>query len=102
MQTEQAVAQELARAPKPISISVATKDIQMLYACQTNPDQYSQLLLAKLKDAGGPVGGVLKLRLAHGQLFKLKDSVLEERTEFTYLWLPEAYVHAMTAGPAWA
>jgi len=84
--------------PKPISVSVATKDIQMLHACRTSPDQYAQLLLAKLKDAGGPVEGTLKLRLAHGKLFKLKDSLLEEQTEFTYLWLPETYCAAIAAG----
>lgn len=95
-----AVAQELLqdKGPKPISVSVATRDIQMLYASRTNPEQYGQLLLAKLKDAGGPVEGVVTLRLAHGKLFKLKDSVLEEREEFTYLWLPDNYVAAIAQG----
>lgn len=86
--------------PKPISISVSTADVQMLFACGTNPDQYNQLLLAKLKDAGGPVEGVLKLRLAHGQLFKVKDSIMQEQLEFIYMWLPDAYVHAIKVGAA--
>jgi hypothetical protein len=88
--------------PKPISIDVSTHDIQALFAMNTNPDTYNQLLLAKLKDAGGPVEGALRLRLAHGQLFKLKDSIFEEQTSFTYVWLPEAYVDAIANGVAQA
>lgn len=95
-----AVAQELLqdKGPKPISVSVSTRDVQMLHACGTGPEQYKQLLLAKLKDAGGPVEGMLTLRLAHGELFKMKDNPLEEREEFTYLWLPDAYVAAIAQG----
>lgn len=89
------VVQELLQGPKPISISVSTDDVQALFACNTHPDQYNQLLLAKLKDAGGPVEGSLRLRLAHGKLFKMKDSIMQEQTEFTYLWLPDAYVEAV-------
>lgn len=93
-----AVVKELIQGPKPISISVSTRDIQALFACQTSPDQYNQLLLAKLKDAGGPVEGTIRLRLAHGKLFKLKDSIMQEQSEFTYLWLPEAYTAAIDGG----
>jgi hypothetical protein len=90
-----AVAQELVQGPKPISISVSTNDVQALFACGTSPDQYNQLLLAKLRDAGAPVEGTLRLRLAHGKLFKMKDSVMQEQSEFTYLWLPDGYVEAI-------
>lgn len=71
----------------------------MLYACNTKPHAFNQLLLAKLKDAGAPVEGTLTLRLAHGKLAKLKDSVLEEQVDFTYIWLPDAYVAAIAAAP---
>ena len=98
MPTEQAVLQELSRAPKPIAITVPTDDIQALFMCGTGPDAYNQLLLAKLKDAGGPVEGSIRLRLCTGKLFKMKDSVLQEQTEFTYMWLPDEFVWAIAQG----
>lgn len=81
--------------PKPIAASISTDDIQALYACGTNPDAFNQCILAKLKDNGAPIEGTLRLRPAHGKVFKLKDSVLREQAEFTYLWLPDAYVAAV-------
>jgi hypothetical protein len=91
--------QEAIASPlKPISFSISTDDIQALYACRTNPDQYNQLLLAKLKDCGGPVEGVLHLRLSHGKLAKLKDNPLEAQNEFVYCWLPDEYVAAIAQG----
>jgi hypothetical protein len=84
--------------PKPIAVDISVDDVRMLTACRTSPDSYLQLILAKLKDAGAPVEGAIRLRLAHGKLFKLKDSVFEEQAAFTYMWLPEAYVHAIAAG----
>lgn len=98
----QATMQELLEGPKPISVEIATRDIQMLFAMSTNPHTYMQLILAKLKDAGAPVEGTLTLRLAHGKVFKLKDSVLEEQPAFTYMWLPEQYIEAIANGVAQA
>lgn len=95
MSSEDHAVQEILAGPKPISVEINTRDIQMLYACQTSPTAYMQLILAKLKDAGAPVEGTLNLRMAHGKVFKLKDSVLEEQTAFTYLWLPEQYIAAI-------
>jgi hypothetical protein len=86
-------------SPAPIAVTVSTDDVRALFACETTPYQYMQLILAKLKDAGAPVEGMLELRLAHGKVAKLKDSALEPQTEFTYVWLPELYVHAI-AGTA--
>ena len=88
---------DLVKEPKPIAVAISTDDVRMLFACGTNPDQYMQCVLAKLKDAGAPVEGTLRYRLAHGAVCKLKDSVMEAQTEFTYLWLPEAYVAAIAA-----
>ncbi len=89
--------QEQLAGPRPISVDIATDDVRLLYACQTDPAQYMQLILAKLKDAGCPgVEGSLRLRLTHGQVYKVKDSVLEERASFTYLWLPPAYVAGLS------
>jgi hypothetical protein len=81
--------------PKPIAVQISVNDVRVLFACGTQPDQYNQLLLAKLKDAGVPVEGDSRLRLAHGQVFKLKDSMLEPLEEFTYMWLPENYVWSL-------
>jgi hypothetical protein len=85
----------LVEGPKPITVAISTHDIQALFAMGTSPDTFNQLILAKLKDAGAPVEGTLHLRLAHGSLFKVKDSIFEEQTEFTYMWLPDAYVEAI-------
>ena len=91
--------QEAIASPlKPISFTISTDDIQALYACKTNPDQYTQLLLAKLKDCGGPVEGSLTLRLAHGRLAKLKDNPLEPQEDFCYVWLSDEYVAAIAQG----
>lgn len=81
--------------PKPIAVQINTADIQMLYASRTSPNSFMQLLLAKFKDAGAPVEGVLHLKMAHGKVFKLKDSIFEEQPAFTYVWVPEAYVAGM-------
>lgn len=80
---------------RPIAVTISTDDVQALFACNTSPFQYNQLLLAKLKDAGGPVEGELTLKLAHGKFFKVKDSIFQEQSEFTYLWLSDAYVEAV-------
>lgn len=90
--------QDLLQGPKPISVEISTMDIRVLFACGTTPHAFNQLILAKLKDAGAPVEGVLNLRLAHGRLCKLKDSVLEEQTSFVYMWLPENYAVAIANG----
>lgn len=81
--------------PRPVAAGVSTDDVRALYACGTNPDAFNQLILAKLKDAGAPIEGTLRLRPTHGKVFKLKDSVLREQAEFTYMWLPEAYIEAI-------
>ena len=85
--------------PKPIAVTISTDDVQALFAVGTNPYNFNQLILAKLKDAGAPVEGTLHLRMAHGSVFKLKDSVFEELPEFTYLWLPENYIYALKHAP---
>lgn len=81
---------------KPIAISIGTEDIQALFACNTSPDMFNQCILAKLKDAGAPVEGVLRLKLAHGQVYKMKTSPSQPQDAFEYIWLPEAYVHSLT------
>ena len=95
---EQSIAQELARAPKPIAVMIPNRDIQMLFMSDVSQEGFMQCILAKLKDAGAPVEGVLKLRLAHGKVAKLKDDVLKPEEGFTYMWLPDEYVAAIASG----
>lgn len=87
----------IVEGPKPIAVSISTNDVQCLYACHTSPDAYNQLILAKLKDAGAPVEGILRLKLAHGAVAKVKDNPVEPSDEFTYMWLPENYVLAIAS-----
>lgn len=91
----EAVSQELMQGPKPIAVEIAAIDIQMLFAVGTSPEAYAQLILAKLKDAGAPVEGIIKLKLAHGKVYKMKTNPLVEQEAFEYLWLPDAYVESM-------
>lgn len=85
---------------KPIAITMSADEIAQLYMSSVNPDKYNQLLLAKLKDAGGPVEGVIRLKLAHGELYKMKDKITEPSDKFTYMWLPDEYVAAVGVGRA--
>lgn len=98
MPNENAAVAEILSGPKPIAFTVSTIDVQLLFAAGTSPEAYNQLLLAKLRDAGGPVEGVVKLRLAHGKLAKWRDNPLEEQAEFCYMWLPDAYVEGIAQG----
>jgi hypothetical protein len=90
-----AVDTSLPSGPKPVGIFVSTMEIQVLYASGTNPFAYNQFLLEKLRDAGAPVEGAIHLRLAHGQLFKLKTNPVNPEDGFRYLWLPENYSYAL-------
>ena len=91
----------LESADKPVAARISTTDVQMLYACNTNPDAFLQCILAALKDAGCPaVEGVLKLRLNRGAVAKMKDNPLEPKDYFEYLWLPPEYVAAIANGGA--
>lgn len=91
-QVDSGVRKAIEDGPKPITVGISTADVAALFACNTDPYQYMQLILAKLKDAGVPVEGTLHLKLAHGKVFKVKTNPLVEQSEFKYLWLPEAYV----------
>lgn len=85
---------------KPIAVTISSDDIQRLYAAQTSPFMFMQCILAKLKDAGAPIEGALTLKLAHGQVYKMKTNPMVEQDGFQYMWLPEQYVHSMNVGSA--
>lgn len=98
LNTEPTVEPDLGKL-KPVAFSISTHDVQALFACSINPEQYMQCILAGLRDNGcTAVEGVLKLKLAHGKVCKLKDSIHEAQSEFTYVWLPEEYVYAIQNG----
>jgi hypothetical protein len=85
---------------KPIAVTVSANDIRMLWAMRTPPDQYIQLIYAKLRDAGcTAVEGVLNLTLAHGKLCKVKTEAHIEQDGFDYIWLPDNYVEAIANAP---
>ena len=90
--------EEILHAPKPIGARISTADVRALFACNTSPDAYMQCILGALKDAGAPVEGTIRLRLSHGAVAKVKDSVLQEQDYFEYIWLSEEYVAAIASG----
>lgn len=68
-----------------------------MYAAKYSPFEFSQYLLARLKEKGGPVEGTegLKLTLAHGKLLKVRTPVDGAQGVFDYLWLPEPWIAAL-------
>jgi hypothetical protein len=58
----------------------------------TSPDGFNQKLLEKLKAAGGPVEGIINLRLSHGKLARVKPDLRDQKLgRFRYIWLPEPH-----------
>lgn len=93
--TTRAVEGSLAEESKPIAVEFNPQEIGIMYAQHYTPEQFNHELLTKLKAAGVPVEGTLKLRLAHGQVYKVREE-MAGRGKFVYMWLPEAYVHGIT------
>lgn len=84
--------------PKPIMITISNLDVKMLAASRTSPEGYMQCILAALKDAGAPVEGVLKLKLAHGAVARVKPNPMVDEGGFKYVWLAPEYVAAIAKG----
>jgi hypothetical protein len=64
----------------------------------TSPDGFNQKLLEKLKAAGGPVEGIINLRLSHGKLARVKPDLRDQRLGcFRYLWLPDEHAAIVMA-----
>lgn len=79
--------EELKTCQQPILITIDAQEIGQLYASKTNPFEFIQYLLAKLKvRAPNLVEGVLTLKLTQGRLLKVKDSI-QGRHYSDYLWL---------------
>jgi hypothetical protein len=95
MQHRQPKPEDLAREPKPMVVTLDAQEIGALYAARATPWDFNQNLLSKFKAAGAPVEGVLELKLAHGQVYKMKDDLLQRPGIFTYAWLSEGYCAAL-------
>ena len=86
------------QAPEPtqdkvIAIRVAGFEIAALYNDRTGPYAFAQLLLERFKAAGAPVEGVIKFKLLHGKIFKLRSKPGDN--SFKYVWLPPEYCHSL-------
>ena len=79
----------------PIVVSLDAQEIGRLYAYSPSPYHFMQELLRKFKAAGAPVEGVLKLRLAHGAVVKVKQQPGQMKMSFDYMWLPAQHVEAI-------
>lgn len=83
-------------AEKPIVIRLTAQEIGFLYATKTSPYEFTQTLLTKLREVGGPVEGVIRQWLTHGQLCRIKNSI-EGEGFFDYCWVPPCWAAAMNA-----
>lgn len=81
---------------QPIAVVVNAQEVGRLFALHTSPQQYSQYILEKLRDLGGPVEGVLELKLTHGRMARVRDNAPGlPPGQFIYVWLPEEMVTKM-------
>lgn len=76
---------------KPVVITLDAQEIGALYKANGGPPAFLQYLLNKFKAEGVPVEGVLTKKLAHGKVFKVKQSPRGPGF-FDYMWLPDSYV----------
>jgi hypothetical protein len=73
----------------PIPITLDWFELSTMATEHTSPDGFNQKLLEKLKAAGGPVEGIINLRLSHGKLARVKPDLHDQKLgRFRYLWLP--------------
>jgi len=89
--------EELNQAGQPVVVTMDAQEIGALFAVKTTPYDFMQHLLAKFKAAGAPVEGKLRLAVAHGQVYKMKDDLYSKPGTFTYVWLPQPYCDALEA-----
>lgn len=83
--------------PKPIVAVIPGMDVAKLMAAKCSTYEYNQLILAKLKDAGAPVEGMIHLKIANGSVCKLKTNPMQEEEGFCYMWVPPAWVEKLNA-----
>jgi hypothetical protein len=79
---------------KPIAVALNAQDVGRMYAANYSPYMFMQEVLEKLKAAGAPIEGTIRLRVAHGAVARVKPN-LDNGAVFQYLWLDESYVAGM-------
>ena len=76
----------------PIPITLDWFELSEMAANGCSPDGFIQKILEKLKAAGGPVEGIINLRLSHGKLARVKPDMKDEKLgRFRYIWLPDEH-----------
>jgi hypothetical protein len=80
---------------KPVSILITAQEIGAMTVKRYTPFQFNQVLLERFKHAGAPVEGRLEMRLAHGRIAKVKQTLNSSPEYVQYVWLPDAYVAAI-------
>lgn len=73
---------------KPICVALHAQEIGAMTRLRVSPTEFAQTLLGEFRKAGAPVEGMVKLRLAHGSVYKMKAHPFG-RAWFGYLWVPE-------------
>ena len=71
----------------PIPFSLDAQEVARLYVSKTNPDQYRQALLQALREAGGPVSGILRLKLERGQIARVTTP--QPGMKLRYVWVSD-------------
>jgi hypothetical protein len=79
---------------KPVAVALDAQDIGRMAAEGYSPYMFMQFVLEKLKFAGAPVEGTLRLKLAHGAVARVKPD-LGRGAVFQYIWLPEEHVRGI-------
>jgi hypothetical protein len=83
----------------PIVIVLTGLDMLKLNAAKGGPNAFNQELLARLKQAGGPVEGTVWLKLKYGALARVEPSMEDARIgRFRYMWLPPQAVKVIAEG----
>lgn len=76
----------------PIPITLDWFELSKMAAEGASPDTFNQALLQKLREAGGPVEGVVRPKLSHGKLARVKPDLRDQKLgRFRYIWLPEQH-----------
>jgi hypothetical protein len=73
----------------PIHFYIDAQELGQLFATHTRPDRYKQILLKKLREAGGPVGGVINLYLQRGKLARINPASLPAQGIIHYMWISD-------------
>lgn len=77
---------------KPIMVTLDWFELSKMAAEGASPDTFNQALLQKLREAGGPVEGVVRPKLSHGKLARVKPDLRDQKLgRFRYIWLPEQH-----------